>query len=96
MTEFVDGNLPKTVSIDDGRYAAQAMFMNVFELAKQQLFVRKTNIPDTALAGRGKAFSLRADYQRSSERFDSYGHLNHQATVIQESMIQIRVSTLKP
>ena len=86
---------PKAVSVDDPKKSVQSMFNGVFNLVKDQIFVRKTILPDTALAGRGKAFSLRADYQHGSEKLSFKGTLQQGEASLQSSSMQIRVTPVK-
>jgi hypothetical protein len=58
-----------------------------------EMFTPATKLPDGPMEGRGKAFSLRADYRRSTHKNDYSAILDSRKVQVKTTQISLRLST---
>lgn len=89
FTKIEDVDAPKT-SLDQ---QVQAVWDDVAKQITAMLFRPALKLPDGALAGRGKPWSLRLDYQESTERAHYQATLDSHNITSKSSQIALRLAT---
>jgi len=84
-----DQTLPQT-EIDKQQLAA---FDGIEAKITEILFTPELKLPDGDMAGRGKPWSLRADYRKSTETENFKAHIQSGDVIIKDSQVSIRLAT---